>query len=69
MGTIQKLKLLKKNSDVMRQKAAFLDRDGVINKIDPNGYIKNYKQFIFLPGVAEGIKFLNENGYRIIIII
>lgn len=68
MGSIKKLKLLKKNSDVLKQKAVFLDRDGVINKLNPNGYIKSYKQLSFLPGVIDGIKFLNNNGYRIIII-
>ena len=68
MGTIKKLKLLKINANILKQKAVFLDRDGVINKLNLNGYIKDYKEFTFLPGVVEGIKFLNKNGYLIIII-
>ena len=68
MGTIKKLKLLKINANILKQKAVFLDRDGVINKLNLNGYIKDYKEFIFLPGVVEGIKFLNKNDYLIIVI-
>ena len=68
MGTIQKLKLLKINANFLKQKAVFLDRDGVINKLNPNGYIKNFREFIFLPGVIKGIKFLNKNDYLVIII-
>ncbi len=68
MGTIQKLNLLKINANNLKQKAIFLDRDGVINRLNPNGYIKDYKEFFFLPGVVEGIKFLNKNGYLIIVI-
>ena len=50
-------------------KAIFLDRDGVINK-DPGGgdYIKNWKEFEFLPGAIEAIKELNRNGYEIFVI-
>ena len=68
MGTTKKLKSLKSKANILKQKAVFLDRDGVINKLNLNGYIKNYKEFIFLPGVIEGIKFLNKNGYLIIVI-
>ncbi len=50
-------------------KAIFLDRDGVINK-DPGfgDYIKNWKEFQFLPGAIEAIKRLNKNGYEIFVI-
>ena len=68
MGSIQKLRLIKKNTNNLKQKAVFLDRDGVINKLKPNGYIKNFKQLTILPGVAKGIKFLNKRGYRVIVI-
>jgi D-glycero-D-manno-heptose 1,7-bisphosphate phosphatase len=41
-------------------RAAFLDRDGVINRKAPEGdYIKCWEEFEFLPGVAEAIKALN----------
>ena len=68
MGTIKNLKILKKNADHLKEKAVFLDRDGVINKLRHNGYIENFKQFIFLPGVIKGIKYLNKKNYRIIVI-
>jgi len=50
-------------------KAIFLDRDGVINR-DPGfgDYIKNWKEFQFLPGAIDAIKTLNKNGYEIFII-
>ncbi len=50
-------------------KAIFLDRDGVINK-DPGfgDYIKNWKEFEFLPGSIDVIKLLNKNGYEIFVI-
>jgi histidinol-phosphate phosphatase family protein len=68
MGTTQKLSLLKKSLHNLKEKAVFLDRDGVINKLNPNGYIENFKQFYFLPGVVKGIKFLNKKNYRIIVV-
>ena len=68
MGTIQKLEFLKRNYHILKQKAVFLDRDGVINKHNSIGYIKNFRELILLPGVAQGIKFLNKNNYRIIVI-
>lgn len=46
----------------------FLDRDGVINERIPNSYIKNKKEFIFLPGVKEAIKKLSEFFNRIIVV-
>lgn len=45
----------------------FLDRDGVIN-IDKGIYITEWKDFEFLPGSLELIKFFTEKGFRIIIV-
>ena len=50
------------------KKVVFLDRDGVINKLRKNDYIKSYDEFKFLPGVIEGIKYINKKNYLIIII-
>src|SRR3990172_6752341 len=50
----------------MRQKAAFLDRDGTI--IEENGYISKIKQVDFIPGSIEAIKRLKSLGYKIIVI-
>ncbi len=48
-------------------KAAFLDRDGVIN-VDVLDYTSKIKDFTFLPGVVEGLKTLQEKGYLLIVI-
>ncbi|MCG3167356.1 MAG: D-glycero-alpha-D-manno-heptose-1,7-bisphosphate 7-phosphatase [Bacteroidia bacterium] len=48
-------------------KAAFLDRDGVIN-VDVLDYTSKIKDFKFLPGVFEGLKQLQEKGYLLIVI-
>lgn len=47
-------------------KAAFLDRDGVINKDD--GYTHRIDQFEFLPGVIEALKKLQSQGFLLIIV-
>lgn len=55
-----------------RNKAIFVDRDGVINK-DPGGwtkynYVTKWKEFRFLPGAKKAVKDLSDRGYDIIII-
>ena len=50
----------------LKNKAIFLDRDGVINKLD--GYVLDYRDFIFLPGVKKGIEYANKKKYLVIII-
>ena len=47
-------------------KAAFLDRDGVIN-ID-KGYIYRWSDFEFLPGAIEGMLKLQKAGYALVIV-
>lgn len=50
-------------------RAAFLDRDGVINQKSPEGqYVTSCDQFRFLPGVEEAIALLNRAGYIVIIV-
>ena len=50
-------------------KAAFLDRDGVINVKAPEGqYVTRWEEVRFLPGVAAAITKLNESGFRVIVI-
>ncbi|HEY6185195.1 MAG TPA: HAD family hydrolase [Terriglobales bacterium] len=51
------------------KKAAFLDRDGVINEKAPEGaYITRWEDVRFLPGIAEAIAQLNLAGFQVIII-
>jgi D-glycero-D-manno-heptose 1,7-bisphosphate phosphatase len=51
-------------------KAAFLDRDGVINKKapTPDTYITRWEEMHILPGAVEGIALLKRAGYRVIIV-
>jgi D-glycero-D-manno-heptose 1,7-bisphosphate phosphatase len=53
-------------------KYLFIDRDGVINE-DPGGwtktgYVTEWKDFHFLPGVLEALKILKEKGIRVIVV-
>jgi D-glycero-D-manno-heptose 1,7-bisphosphate phosphatase len=51
------------------RKAAFLDRDGVINQKAPEGrYITTWDEMHFLPGVASAIGLLNRSGFRVIVV-
>ena len=47
------------------QKAAFLDRDGVIN--EDTGYLHNVKDFKWIEGAIEALKILKENNFLIIL--
>jgi D-glycero-D-manno-heptose 1,7-bisphosphate phosphatase len=50
-------------------KAAFLDRDGVINRNAPIGeYITRWEEVKFLPGVAEAIRRLHEAGFLVVVV-
>ncbi len=50
-------------------RAAFLDRDGVINVKAPEGqYVTRWEEVRFLPGVPAAISKLNESGFRVIVI-
>lgn len=48
------------------KRAAFLDRDGVINY--DLGYVGNWEQFIIIPGVIEACRALISQNYLIIVI-
>ncbi len=51
----------------MKNKAIFLDRDGVLNK-ELGDYITRYEDFFILPHVFEGLKILQQQGYLLIVI-
>jgi D-glycero-D-manno-heptose 1,7-bisphosphate phosphatase len=47
----------------------FLDRDGVINRKPLEGdYIRNWSQFVFLPGVEEAVRTLNRAGKTVSVV-
>jgi D-glycero-D-manno-heptose 1,7-bisphosphate phosphatase len=48
------------------RRAAFLDRDGVIN-ID-HGYVVRHEDFSFVPGVLAGARRLHEMGFALVVI-
>jgi D-glycero-D-manno-heptose 1,7-bisphosphate phosphatase len=51
------------------KKAAFLDRDGVINRKAPEGhYVTRWEQMEFLPGAFEAIRLLNNAGFLVIVV-
>lgn len=50
----------------MASKVVFLDRDGVIN-IEKN-YLHTIKDFEFIDGVFESLKYLQSLGYKLVII-
>jgi D-glycero-D-manno-heptose 1,7-bisphosphate phosphatase len=51
----------------MKQKALFLDRDGVINH-DPGDYTMSAEEFIILPTVMEALALAQSKGYLIFVI-
>jgi D-glycero-D-manno-heptose 1,7-bisphosphate phosphatase len=51
---------------IMKNRAFFLDRDGVIIKNIP--YLNTVKDLEFLPGVYSAIKQINDFGYKCIVI-
>lgn len=67
ISTPERVKLTKKF--LQPKKVVFLDRDGVINKRPPKAdYVKNWKEFEFLPRAIEALRLLNQNNYDICII-
>lgn len=56
------------NLDLSGVQALFLDRDGVINKLRANDYVKTWEEFEFLPGILEAIeKWTYQCEYIIIV--
>jgi D-glycero-D-manno-heptose 1,7-bisphosphate phosphatase len=52
-----------------KNKVAFLDRDGVINKANiNNGYIGRIKDFVLMNGAINAIKYLKKNNYKVIVV-
>jgi D-glycero-D-manno-heptose 1,7-bisphosphate phosphatase len=50
-------------------RAAFLDRDGVINERAVEGeYVTRWEDMRFLPGTAEAIASLNRAGFRVTVV-
>ena len=51
------------------KKAAFLDRDGVLNRKAPEGkYVTRWEEMEFLPGAADAIRLLNQAGFFVVVV-
>jgi D-glycero-D-manno-heptose 1,7-bisphosphate phosphatase len=51
------------------KKAAFLDRDGVLNRKAPEGeYVTRWEEMEFLPGAREAVRLLNQAGYFVAVV-
>lgn len=50
----------------MAHRAAFLDRDGVLNF--DHGYVHKIQDFTFIPGVFEALQLLEHAGYLVVVI-
>lgn len=50
----------------IKQKAIFLDRDGVINVT--NGFLTHHDQLVLIDGASEAIKKINHSGYLCIVV-
>lgn len=51
-----------------KQKAVFLDRDGVINNPGENYYVFEIEKFIINKGIVEFLKAIKKKGYLVIVI-
>lgn len=50
----------------VKPKAAFIDRDGVIN--EERNYVHRIEDFVLLPGVAQGLALLRDAGFWLIVV-
>ncbi|MDN0080643.1 HAD family hydrolase [Bacteroides gallinaceum] len=57
-----------KDIDISGYDTLLLDRDGVINRLRPNDYVKCWDEFEFLPGVLETLSKWNKQVKRIFIV-
>jgi len=55
-------------SFLMRNKAVFFDRDGIINQRIIGGYVIKPEQFKLNPEIVDVIKFIKENNFLAILI-
>ncbi len=52
----------------MTNKAVFFDRDGTINSDKGHYYIFKKEDFVFNPGIIDGMKKLNAAGYLLFVV-
>ena len=50
----------------MSRKAAFIDRDGVLN--EERAFVHRIEDLVFLPGAVEALRLLKEAGYLLVVV-
>jgi D-glycero-D-manno-heptose 1,7-bisphosphate phosphatase len=50
------------------KRCVLLDRDGVINRRIPRGYVTSWEQFEFLPRTLNALRLLKDEGYTVLVI-
>ena len=56
------------NREMPVRRTAFLDRDGVINRVPPSGHLCSPDEFEFLPCVPAACHMLIEKGFDIVVV-
>ena len=52
-----------------RKKTVILDRDGVLNQKPARAhYVRDWNEFVWLPGALDALRLLHENDYRVIVV-
>lgn len=54
--------------DITEYDTLFLDRDGIINKLRKNDYVKSWDEFEFCPGILEQLSKWSKHFKHIIIV-
>ncbi len=65
-STTSLVKRIRAGDSAPRRKAAFLDRDGVIN-LD-RAYVSRWEEFEFVPGAIDAMRRLKEAGYALVVV-
>lgn len=65
-STTSLVKRIRAGESAPRRKAAFLDRDGVIN-LD-RAYVHDWSEFEFVPGAVAAMRRLHEAGYVLVVV-
>lgn len=61
-------KMNSQNFNIDKTWALFLDRDGVINRKIDNDYVRQWKDFKFLPGALDAMKVFNHLFATIVVV-
>jgi D-glycero-D-manno-heptose 1,7-bisphosphate phosphatase len=54
--------------DKAKNKAIFLDRDGVINRVEGHYYVYKISDWLLTPNLCDALKLLQQQGFMLIVI-